>query len=216
MPDIDTSMLSNAQGLRLRTLVWLRWLAIFGQTVTVIIVYLVLDFHMPIAAVLAAILALALLNLGLAARFPMSHRVSDRLAASLLAADILQLAVLDDERLGKDERFASNLSRVRNRAQTDGIVAKVFGALSRDELVERLNAAEIAFGEVNGMEELARHPQLRRAELATPHGRISYPSPAARFDGASHKPGAVPALGAHTGTVIAEIEERAVKRRESA
>jgi two-component system sensor histidine kinase RegB len=94
MPDIDTSMLSNAQGLRLRTLVWLRWLAIFGQTVTVIIVYLVLDFHMPIVAALAAILALALLNLGLAARFPMSHRVSDRLAAALLAADILQLAVL--------------------------------------------------------------------------------------------------------------------------
>jgi formyl-CoA transferase len=125
-------------------------------------------------------------------------------------------AVLGDERLGTDERFATNLARVRHRAETDGVVAKVFGALSRDELVERLNAAEIAFGEVNGMEELARHPQLRRAELATPQGRISYPSPAARFDGASRKPGAVPALGAHTGAVIEEIEERAVKRRESA
>jgi formyl-CoA transferase len=125
-------------------------------------------------------------------------------------------ALLGDERLGTDERFATNLDRVRNRVQTDGLVAKVFGAATRDALVERLNAAEIAFGEVNGMEELSRHPQLRRAELDTPQGRISYPSPAALFDGASRKPGAVPAVGAHTSSVLGEMEERGSKRRQSA
>jgi two-component system, sensor histidine kinase RegB len=95
MPDIDaTSFLSNALGLRLRTLVWLRWLAIFGQTIAVAVVCLGLGFRMPIMLALPVILASALLNLGLAWRFPMSHRVSDRVAAALLAADILQLAVL--------------------------------------------------------------------------------------------------------------------------
>jgi two-component system sensor histidine kinase RegB len=89
-----TSFLSNAQGLRLRTLVWLRWLAIFGQTSAVIVVHFWLGFRMPLVPVLAAILASALLNIGLALRFPMSHRVSGPVAAALLAADIIQLAVL--------------------------------------------------------------------------------------------------------------------------
>jgi len=95
MPESDTtSFLSNAQGLRLRTLIWLHWLAIFGQTLAVGVVYLYLGFRMPITQVLVVILASAILNLGLALRFPMSHRVSDRVTSALLAADIVQLAAL--------------------------------------------------------------------------------------------------------------------------
>ena len=63
MPDSDTmTFLSNAQGLRLRTLVRLRWLAIFGQTIAVAVVYLGLGFRMPILLALAVILASALLK----------------------------------------------------------------------------------------------------------------------------------------------------------
>jgi two-component system sensor histidine kinase RegB len=95
MADDDTiSFLSGAQGLRLRTLVWLRWLAILGQTIAVTVVCLGLGFRMPIMLAFAVILASALLNIGLALRFPMSHRLSDRMAALLLGADILQLAGL--------------------------------------------------------------------------------------------------------------------------
>ncbi|MBV8426355.1 MAG: ActS/PrrB/RegB family redox-sensitive histidine kinase [Hyphomicrobiales bacterium] len=95
MADNDTiSFLSTAQGLRLRTLVWLRWLAILGQTIAVTVVCFGLGFHMPLMLALAVILASALLNVGLALRFPMSHRLSDRLTALLLGADILQLAGL--------------------------------------------------------------------------------------------------------------------------
>jgi two-component system sensor histidine kinase RegB len=95
MADDDTiSFLSGAQGLRLRTLVWLRWLAILGQTIAVTVVCFGLGFRMPIMLALGVILASALLNVCLALRFPMSHRLSDRLAALLLGADILQLAGL--------------------------------------------------------------------------------------------------------------------------
>ena len=95
MADDDAiSFLSGAQGLRLRTLVWLRWLAIFGQTIAVTVVCFGLGFRVPIMLALGVILASALLNVGLALRFPMSHRLSDRLAALLLGADILQLAGL--------------------------------------------------------------------------------------------------------------------------
>ncbi len=95
MADDDAiTFLSGAQGLRLRTLVWLRWLAILGQTIAVTVVCFGLGFRMPIMLALGVILASALLNVALALRFPMSHRLSDRLAALLLGADILQLASL--------------------------------------------------------------------------------------------------------------------------
>jgi formyl-CoA transferase len=111
--------------------------------------------------------------------------------------------VLGDPSLGDDPRFATNLARVRHRPQTDGRVAETFSAATHDELVERLTKADIAFAEVNGMEELSRHPHLRRASLMTPNGEIAYPAPAAIFDGKPRRLGAVPELGYHTQAVRA-------------
>jgi two-component system, sensor histidine kinase RegB len=88
------NFLTNAQGLRLRTLVWLRWLAIVGQTVAVALVHFGFGFRMPIRAAFVVILISAVLNIALALRFPMSYRVSDGVAAALLAADIAQLSAL--------------------------------------------------------------------------------------------------------------------------
>jgi len=128
---------------------------------------------------------------------------------------ILCRRLLGDERLADDARFATNLVRVRNRAQTDGLVGAVFAAASRDELVRRLSEADIAFAEVNGMDELSRHPHLRRATLQTPQGPIAYPAPGAIFDGEPRALGAVPALGAQTRPVLAELGEHETARRES-
>jgi itaconate CoA-transferase len=115
--------------------------------------------------------------------------------------------VLGDASLADDPRFATNLARVRHRPQTDGRVAETFAAATHDELVERLTRADIAFAEVNGMEELSRHPHLRRASLATPKGEVAYPAPAAIFDGKPRRLGAVPELGSHTQSVRGEAAE---------
>ncbi len=115
--------------------------------------------------------------------------------------------VLGEASLADDPRFATNLARVRHRPQTDGKVAEVFSAATHDELVERLTKADIAFAEVNGMEELSRHPHLRRASLATPNGEIAYPAPAAIFDGKPRRLGEVPELGSHTQSVRSEVAE---------
>ncbi|MBV8446605.1 MAG: CoA transferase [Hyphomicrobiales bacterium] len=112
--------------------------------------------------------------------------------------------IIGEASLGEDPRFATNLARVRHRPQTDGRVAEAFAAATHDELVERLTKADIAFAEVNGMEELSRHPHLRRASLATPNGEISYPAPAAIFDGKPRRLGAVPELGADTQAIRRE------------
>ena len=75
------------------------------------------------------------------------------------------------------------------------MVAGAFRQLPRAEVIERLTRSDTAFAEVNDMSALSAHPHLRRTTVATPNGPVSYPAPAALFDGASRPCGAVPALG---------------------
>ncbi len=81
-------------GLRLDTLIRLRWLAISGQTVAIVVVQWLLGFSLPIGASLAVVALSAWLNLALRLRNPGARRLSDVEAAWLLAYDILQLAAL--------------------------------------------------------------------------------------------------------------------------
>jgi formyl-CoA transferase len=89
------------------------------------------------------------------------------------------------------------LERVRNRAATDKVVGDVFGSLNRDELLKRLDDADIAFAEVNTMADLTVHPHLRRIEVDTPRGVVTYSAPAAIFVGEPRHYGPVPAIDEH-------------------
>jgi itaconate CoA-transferase len=110
--------------------------------------------------------------------------------------------VLDDAALAADPAFATNVERVRRRAETDARVQAVFGAADAAALSKRLDAAGIAFARVSDMAALARHPHLNRITVATPSGPVSYPSPArSRAQGY----GAVPALDEHSEKVRAEF-----------
>jgi two-component system, sensor histidine kinase RegB len=80
--------------IRLRTLVRLRWLAVIGQTVTVLFVSLVLDYKLPFAACLAAIALSAWINVFLTLRWRAGQILSTRAAGLLLAYDVVQLALL--------------------------------------------------------------------------------------------------------------------------
>ena len=57
---------SRTRGLRLQTLVWLRWIAVIGQTAAVLFIYLVLGFPLPLGFCLAVIALSAWLNIFLA------------------------------------------------------------------------------------------------------------------------------------------------------
>jgi formyl-CoA transferase len=105
--------------------------------------------------------------------------------------------VLDKPELPNDPRFANMLERVRNRQLTDKVVGDTFATLSRDDLIKRLEDADIAFGEVNTMADLTVHPHLRRIEVETPKGIVTYSAPAAIFIGEERHYGAVPDLGEH-------------------
>src|ERR1700752_1439950 len=105
--------------------------------------------------------------------------------------------VLKQPDLPNDPRLANISERVRNRPLTDKIVADVFGSLNRDELIARLDDADIAFGEVNTMADLTVHPHLRRIEVDTPKGVVTYSAPAGIFVGEPRHYGPVPAIGEH-------------------
>src|SRR5450432_2773999 len=110
-----------------------------------------------------------------------------------LCADVLGQADLPN-----DPRFSNMVERVRNRKLTDKTVGDSFATMTRNELLQRLSDADIAFAEVNTMADLAVHPHLRRIEVDTPAGPVSYPAPAAIVVDAPRHYGAVPGIGDHT------------------
>lgn len=80
--------------LRLQTIVRLRWIAVLGQTLTVLGVHWVANFQLPIGPCLLVIALSAWLNVFLRIRFPASHRLKSTYAMAMLGYDVLQLAAL--------------------------------------------------------------------------------------------------------------------------
>jgi itaconate CoA-transferase len=118
---------------------------------------------------------------------------------------VLAERVLNDNALATDSAFATNVERVKRRAQTDARVAAVFGATSEAELARKLDAAEIAFARVNDTALLARHPHLRQIVVETPSGPVSCPAPPVRRKGERSRYGKVPKLGEHSAAIRAEF-----------
>ena len=108
--------------------------------------------------------------------------------------------VLGQPALPEDVRFSSMVERVRNRKLTDKTVGDIFATMTRGDLLQRLSDADIAFAEVNSMADLAVHPHLRRIEVDTPAGPVTYPAPAAIVVDQPRHYGAVPGIGDHTET----------------
>jgi itaconate CoA-transferase len=114
--------------------------------------------------------------------------------------------VLEQPSLASDPRFGSNLMRVSNRVETDAIVTGALSALTRDDLVDRLVRSDIAFGELNDMCGLSRHPQLRRITVETEGGDVALPAPAPIIDGAVRAGRVAPRLGSHTASTIRQCD----------
>jgi itaconate CoA-transferase len=106
---------------------------------------------------------------------------------------------------GRDDRFATNVVRVRNRPETDAIVAAAFAAMTKAEAEAALIAADVAFASVNDMAALAAHPHLRRITVDSPAGPVAFPAPAPIFVGEERRYGRVPAIGEH-GPLAASVE----------
>ena len=103
--------------------------------------------------------------------------------------------------------YETNTVRTANRPLVDGHVARVFAGLTREQAAERLRTGGTAFGFVNDLEGLSRHPALRRAVVDTPTGPASLIAPPV-LDTTGQRPlGAVPSVGAHSDAIRAEFAD---------
>ena len=116
--------------------------------------------------------------------------------------------VLGSPALAGDPRFDSNNARVEHREALDGRIQEHFGSCSAAELRATLLAAGIAFGAVNSVADLWRHPQLRQRPVELPDGAtvdiVAWPVQSSADTPASAPP-RVPAPGEHNAALRQEF-----------
>jgi two-component system sensor histidine kinase RegB len=91
LPDINTAV---PHTVRLKTLAALRWFAVIGQAITVLVVHYWLEFELPLLPCLSVIALSAWLNVAMRMHFRNVQRLPASTVAWLLAYDIAQLTVL--------------------------------------------------------------------------------------------------------------------------
>lgn len=117
--------------------------------------------------------------------------------------------VLQQPDLASDERFSSNSRRTAHQQQLQGLIGEVFSSITSEQLIARLEEAQIANARMNAMHEVWDHPQLkarqRWTQVATPNGPIPALLPPGRTDAFTPRMDAVPALGQHTEAILEEL-----------
>jgi itaconate CoA-transferase len=117
--------------------------------------------------------------------------------------------VLGRPELAADERFASNSRRVENRGTLHDEIAAMFRTLAVEEIITRLEAAQIAYARMNSMQEFLEHPQLSSRNcwrpIDSPVGPLLALAPPVKIGGIEPAMGAVPALGQHSSAILAEL-----------
>lgn len=115
---------------RLRTLAFIRWVAIAGQATTLVVVHVGLGYELPIWPALLLVGASALVNIWAILGRPAPARLGDREAAFYLGFDLLQLAGLLYLTGGLNNPFAVLIlapvtvsATVLSRASTIGLSA---------------------------------------------------------------------------------------------
>jgi itaconate CoA-transferase len=117
--------------------------------------------------------------------------------------------VLRQPAVATDERFSANARRTANREALRALIVESFAKMTADEVVQRLDEAQIANARVNTMADVWQHPQLkargRWTEVPTPAGPIpALLPPGSNGDFAPRMDG-VPGLGQHTEAILGEL-----------
>jgi itaconate CoA-transferase len=117
--------------------------------------------------------------------------------------------VLQRPELITDERFTSNSKRSFAREALHSLIVETFAALTAEQVIERLEAAQIANARVNDMNDVWQHPQLkargRWTEVLTPAGPVPALLPPGMADASMLRMDAVPKLGQHTDAILGEL-----------
>jgi itaconate CoA-transferase len=117
--------------------------------------------------------------------------------------------VLLQPELVADPRYASNSKRTAARIEVKALVEQAFAGLDAEQVLARLDAAGIANAHVNDMHDLWQHEQLRArgrwVQIDSPAGPLPALLPPGLPSNVQPRMDAVPALGQHTRSILAEL-----------
>ena len=117
--------------------------------------------------------------------------------------------VLLQPALASDPRFDANAKRNEHRAALKAIILETFSALSSAQVLERLDAAQIANARMNDMAGLWAHPQLqareRWREVGSPAGAIPALLPPGRQSAFDYRMDPIPSVGEHTVAILQSL-----------
>lgn len=119
--------------------------------------------------------------------------------------------VLDRPDLVDDPRFSGMLSRVKHRQALDAVLTKAFAARPAADWVDMLNAAGVACGPINTVDQVFADPQIQTANLVRnvsnaawgPHKVLALPVHLSRTPARVER--AAPMTGEHTREVLASL-----------
>ena len=117
--------------------------------------------------------------------------------------------VLQQPALATDPRFASNSRRTEARRELRAMIVAEFARMTAEQVVARLDAAQIANARMNEMRDVWEHEQLaaraRRTEVGTHAGPVPALVPPGQPDAYAPRMDPVPALGWHTDAILREL-----------
>ena len=114
--------------------------------------------------------------------------------------------VLQHPALATSPSFVSNTERTRNRIELEALIQGVFSNLDYADVVERLAAAQTAYGAINSVHDLIEHPQLRTWPMQVNGGVVELPATPyiTEWDDQSYRP--TPSVDEHGDAIRGGLE----------
>ncbi len=112
-------------------------------------------------------------------------------------------SVLERPAVATDPRFCTNANRVENLEELKKLINESFHSVPRETLIAKLQAAEIACGNINNIADLSKHPALVRCEV-TSDGKTFR---TVKHVGSTISGLSVPKLGEHDELIRKEFSE---------
>ncbi|HEY7420352.1 MAG TPA: CoA transferase, partial [Ktedonobacteraceae bacterium] len=117
--------------------------------------------------------------------------------------------VLHQPALAHDPRFCSNPLRVQHRPILESLVQEALASMTLQQVMDCLEQAHIAYGQMRSMQEFLEHPQLaarqRWSTVDSPVGPLWALRPPGLPDGTEPVFNAIPVVGQHTEAILREI-----------
>jgi itaconate CoA-transferase len=117
--------------------------------------------------------------------------------------------VLEQPELKADPRFSSSSRRSTARNELYQIIVEALSHLSAEQIVDRLDEAQIGNARMNDMREVWEHAQLsardRWRDVDTPVGKIKAMLPPGMPESFQPRMDAIPGIGEHTDAILTQL-----------